>query len=993
MTDCYAHLTPAQLRFPYSWVGHTPFAMWLVCAMRPRVFVELGTHTGNSYLSVCQSVKAHALPTRCYAIDTWQGDAHAQYYDDSVYQTLRNDHDAAYADFSTLMRMTFDQALSHFQDREIDLLHIDGLHTYQAVRHDFETWRPKLAANAVVLFHDTAVQSRDFGVHQYWQTLQQTYPYTYEFPHSNGLGVLCVGQPPQALAPLFDQSAHHLAARFINQGNQVAFNANFQDIEALLNAHEPQKQGLQSLFNYQVHLTNLAQLALAQIEQQLAQAQAEQTRLSQQSAQLQQQLAQAQAEQTRLSQQSAQLQQQLAQAQAEQTRLNEQNAQLSQALHQSQALSQAILGSNSWRLMAPLRYLGAKVKQSLPWRAARRGRYLLTKLIGLYGVSGAFLKAARYLKKHGPAPLLDKLRDESVAPAMSYHQWMQHTALPQRYHQADQCYAKWQAEPNVPRPRIAIVMPVYNVAFELLDAAIQSVLDQRYPEWQLCICNDASPVAGMAEFLDRYARQDPRIRVVHHSENGHISKASNAALALVDAEFVALLDNDDLLPPDALIWVVNEIIAHPDAQIIYSDEDKIGLNGELFEPYFKSDWNPELFLAHNLISHLGVYRTALLQKIGGFRQGYEGSQDYDLALRALLHIRPHQVRHIAKVLYHWRVLPGSTALSQDEKPYTVTAALKALNEYVRQKGLPGVVVNHQYGHYRLQYAPLQNPPGVTLIIPTKNAHALVKTCIDSVLQKTRYPNYDILLIDNASDDPESLAYFDTLRAHPAIRVQRDPRPFNYAALNNAAVAQTDSEYILLLNNDTEVIAPDWLTEMVCCALGERVGAVGAKLLYPDDTVQHGGVILGLGGVAGHAHHLLSRDDPGYFGKAMVTQEITAVTAACLLVKRDHYLAVGGLNEQHLAVAFNDVDFCLKLRQHGLRNIWTPYALLYHHESVSRGYEDTPQKQARFQSEVDYMKSQWADVIACDPFYNPNLSLIKPYRHRYLDEPTTAPNIA
>ena len=527
------------------------------------------------------------------------------------------------------------------------------------------------------------------------------------------------------------------------------------------------------------------------------------------------------------------------------------------------------------------------------------------------------------------------------------------------------------------RPVISVVMPVYNPPLQFLKEAVDSVRNQAYPFWELCIADDASSDLGVRDYLSTLATQDKRIKLVLRQKNGHIVAASNSALALASGEFVALLDHDDIIPKDALYWMAEAINRHPVASVLYSDEDKIGLDGKRCDPYFKSDWNLELFLSQNMVSHLGVYRKALLDEVGGFRPGYEGSQDYDLALRCVLKLLPTQIVHIPRVLYHWRISPGSTALSPNEKSYAQLAGHRALSDYLVASNLGGRVESLPNGFYRVHPQLPSVLPLVSLIIPTRNALELVKQCVESILSKTSYANYEILLIDNGSDDPAALAYFSELNQHKRIRVIRDDSEFNYAALNNRAVKLANGELIGLVNNDIEVIAPGWLDEMVGLALRPGVGAVGARLWYPNETLQHGGVIIGLGGVAGHAHWGIQRGDPGYFGRGVLTQVLSGVTAACLVVRKSVYEQVAGLDEMNLKVAFNDVDFCLKLTEAGYRNVWTPYAEMYHHESATRGADDSPEKQARFSSEEQYMHRRWGHLFSSDPYYNVNLTLTQP----------------
>ena len=522
-------------------------------------------------------------------------------------------------------------------------------------------------------------------------------------------------------------------------------------------------------------------------------------------------------------------------------------------------------------------------------------------------------------------------------------------------------------------PMISVLLPVYNSNLRWLRRAILSVQKQLYPRWELCVVDDASTDRKLWPFLQRCARRDPRINVMRRTENGHISAASNDALRLANGDFVALLDHDDELAPTALYFVALALNKNRDLQLLYSDEDKLDAQNRRSEPYFKSDWNPELVLAQNFISHLSVYRTDLIRRLGGFRIGLEGSQDYDLALRCIEQIRPKEIEHLPWVLYHWRAGDQSTASSATAKPYAQEAARRAVQEHLERTGIAGTVVPSHGVYLQTKYAfPIEHPL-VSIIIPTRDRTSCLQKCLDSIFEKTDYRNYEVIVLDNESHEAETLEFLAELTKYDRVRVERIDGTFNYSRLNNRGVELSRGSFIALLNNDVEVINDDWLSEMVSRAMQPEVAMVGARLWYPNGTIQHGGVILGAGGIAGHAHVGLRRGEPGYFARANLAQNVSAVTAACALVRREVYLQLGGFDES-LAVTFNDIDFCLRLRQAGYRIVWTPHAELIHHESASRGFDDSTPKQVRFLGEVDYMNSKWGDMLQRDPFYNPNLSL-------------------
>jgi len=548
-----------------------------------------------------------------------------------------------------------------------------------------------------------------------------------------------------------------------------------------------------------------------------------------------------------------------------------------------------------------------------------------------------------------------------------YNKWLKHIHQPNKQQENDM--AQWATQLSNP-PIISILLPVYNSRPKWLKAAIDSVVNQIYPHWELCIADDASSNPKIRKQLKQIACKDKRIKLIFRKSNGHISHCTNSALQLATGKWLALLDHDDLLSKDALIWVAQTISKNPTAKLIYSDEDKFRSDGRHTNPYFKSEWDPIFAEGQNMFSHLGVYNADLVRSLGGFRPGFEGSQDYDLLLRCIDKIDRSQIIHIPRILYHMRIHQESS--SSGAKPYSNLASERAMGDHLRRQNIAARVVSTPHG-FRVIHQ-LTKTPLVSLVIPSRNKLNILKPCIDSILSVTNYQNYEILIIDNSSDEPNCLAYLNEIQSNPKVKVIRDPRPFNYSALMNNAVSQAEGELIGLLNNDVVVLQQDWLEEMIGQVLRPGTGAVGAKLLYPNGTMQHGGVVLGIGGVAGHAHLGLPEHEEGYFRRAVLTQEISAVTAAALLVHRSHYLEVGGFNAENLSIAFNDVDFCLKLKAAGYRNIFTPFAKFIHHESASRGSDNTPETSGRFASEVSWMQERWGELLTNDPAYNPNLSL-------------------
>ena len=519
-----------------------------------------------------------------------------------------------------------------------------------------------------------------------------------------------------------------------------------------------------------------------------------------------------------------------------------------------------------------------------------------------------------------------------------------------------------------PLPRLSVVMPVYNPPLKWLDRAIASVHDQVYANWELCIADDCSTTPGVRPLLQKWSLADPRIKVIYRKENGHISRATNSAADLAGGEFLALLDHDDELSPDALGEVALRLAQDDTVDLLYTDDDKIDEGGRRYMPQFKGAYSPEHLLTCMCFCHLLVIRRSLYSELGGMRCGFELAQDHDLALRAVE--RARKIEHLPMVLYHWRAISGSTALGGSEKLPSVIVQQKAIQEALDRRVIPARPVQTEWGRainvgiFDLEFP--DDGPAVCLIIPTRNRKELLKQCIDS-LALTTYHNYRILVIDNESDDPGTLEYLRSLPAE-VLRVASPEGKFNFAYLNNRAVEHTDASYVLLLNNDTEVMDPRWLSRMMGHAQIAGVGAVGARLLYPDLKIQHAGIVHS-GHVVRLPHHVfkgLPEHDTGYMHLGRSTRNVAAVTGACLLTPRKLYLELGGLDEQHFKVAFNDVDYCYRLVAAGYRNVYCAAAVLKHHESLSRGFGMDPDELRR----LTELYGPWED-----PFFSPHLIMI------------------
>lgn len=523
------------------------------------------------------------------------------------------------------------------------------------------------------------------------------------------------------------------------------------------------------------------------------------------------------------------------------------------------------------------------------------------------------------------------------------------------------------------QPLISILVPVYNVRSDYLEKCIESVLKQTYSNFELCLVDDCSTKKETIETLKFYENKDSRLHITYRKKNGHIAEATNTALKMAKGEFIGLLDNDDILDSHALYEVAKALNENSKLEMIYTDEDKIHTNGKYYFPNFKPDYSPDTFLSSNYICHFTVLRKKIVEEIGGFRSEYNGSQDYDLFLRFAEKTHPERIHHIPKILYHWRELEGSTAKSSSGKNYAYLAGTKALEDALKRRGIKAIVHQREDLHmFSLEYL-YEKEPLISIIIPTKDSVKLLRQCITSIYEKTNYKNFEVIVIDNNSSKQETFDFFEKCKKqYKNFRVYRYECEFNFSYLNNEAVKHSKGEYLAFLNNDTKVITKDWLKLMVGYAMQKHVGCVGAKLLYPDTTIQHCGVVLGVGGVASHAYVRFNQKTVGYHGRLQVPYNWGMATAACLMIKKSKFEEVQGFDE-NLKVAYNDVDLNVKIQSQGYYNVVLPNVELFHYESVSRGYDLAPEKRERFISEIQYIVKKHGDKLKNDTCYNPNFS--------------------
>ena len=521
------------------------------------------------------------------------------------------------------------------------------------------------------------------------------------------------------------------------------------------------------------------------------------------------------------------------------------------------------------------------------------------------------------------------------------------------------------------KPLISLLIPVYNIKKEYLSECLDSILNQTYDNFEVCLVDDCSTLEETKTTLEMYSNKDKRIKVKYRNKNGHISRTTNDALEMAKGEFVGLIDDDDLLTNNALYEVVKALNEDKKLDFIYSDEDKLDSKGRFCDPHFKPDFSPDTLLSLNYICHFTVIRKTLVEKVGGFTVGLEGAQDYDLFLKCTE--KTKKIHHISKILYHWRMIEGSTAASMDNKSYAADKGKKALEKALDRRKIKGHIEKDEKStYYKIVYEYTKEPK-VSIIIPTRDYVNVLKPCIDSIYEKTTYKNFEVIIANNDSKEKETLDFFKSYKKkYKNLKVIDCIMDFNYSKINNIAVSKCSGDYVVLLNNDTEIITPEWLNIMVGYASQKHVGTVGAKLLYPDSTIQHAGVVLGLGGVASHVYIGASRDDTGIYGRLRVPYDYAANTAACIMISKKKFEEVNGL-EENLKVAYNDIDFNIKLLKKGYYNVFLPQVELIHYESKSRGLDTTSEKYKRFLEESKYMYEKWPEIINKDPFYNENYS--------------------
>jgi len=846
-----------------AWIGHIPFGAWLVKQLKPRNFVELGTHYGHSYFAICQAIQEAGLNTECFAIDLWEGDEHARRYGNDVFQTVENYNSEHYQSFSTLLKMTFDDALSHFDEGSIDFLHIDGLHTYEAVKHDYETWLPKLAPGAVILFHDTSVKENNFGVYKLWDELIQKYPYHLNFSHSHGLGIIQINHVGKA-KPLDWLSADDGVKKLIN--NYFSY------------------VGQQEKARHE--LLRVQDIHVEQINGYLREIDALNSTVDRQKKEI---------------------------------------IALSEVAHERYGRIMGLYGSRSWRLTRPLRLMG---------RIARRMKRIFKGAVKSYMV--------------GTSDPLAIINDR-----ISY----QRSEILNRFRIEPAKLEKEKFSGNI---KFSVLVPVFKAPILVLEKCIESVINQAYQNWELIIVDDCSSSKKITSLLSKYQLCDQRIKVIELKKNIGISGTTNIALNKASGDFIALLDNDDLLTYDALACMHEAIIENSSAEIFYSDECKIDSEDFPVEIFCKPDWSPVLMHNCMYIGHLGIYKSDLAKKVGGFRSEFDFSQDYDFALRCSE--IASGVVHVEKVLYGWRML--STSAAAGGKPGARASNVAALQDAANRRGYDAEAIALPTAN-RIKKIDRESLGLVSIIIPSDNEENIRNT-IQSILLNSEYKSTEIIVVTNS----RIIDKFSDDLVKEGVRFIKYDKPYNFSDKCNVGAAAATGKSLIFFNDDVRIISTDWIESILEYLAIDGVGIVGPKLLYENGTIQHAGMITGVRRLVGTAFHCLDDETSAHYNFAQSAREVSIICGACLAIKKSNFDLVGGFDAIDFPINHSDIDLCFKLRDVGLSCVYTPHAKLTHIGHLSLSEFDQINKKKEFKKDKAdiLLLKKWPEYISRDPFF-------------------------
>jgi len=946
-----------------NWHPHMPFGHDLIRSLKPKTIVELGVHYGDSYFCFCQSVKKLKLGSLCYAVDTWNGDKQSGFYGKEVHEEVLSHNTRYYSDFSYLLRMSFDEASSQFQTGQIDLLHLDGLHTYDAILNDFNLWIDRVSTGGIILIHDIACREKGFGVWKFWDEIKTLYP-SFTFNQGHGLGVIQKTKPGSYIQ-LNDFNFHLVSETEMKKSYAHAYKL----MRGILVKEkiDDRNYNLQTKCEY--------------LEEQFVDYHKERVHLEEQNKVL---LAKVKNLELTLSDKpnfSGLANEKMSSGKL----VTWIDPKLNFKVVSGKVFVCFILAiGDQVKYKSFLIKLGKRTipcEREFLFKDNNKNLLFLKvscnfktgsgfKLCKVFGELESGLCQSLGWRLYYSIPTLDK-KSSNNRTVLSTNVLKEGYTMSLKFNQFQAKHRLvWDSLQCLKRSCEVIdysfIMPVYDPPLKLLRETVNSIRDQSFPNWELCIVNDGSTNLEIHEYLTQLSLSDSRIVYSLSQRNEGIAIATNHSIKLSQGEFLIFVDHDDTIEPSALSEINSYLSSNQGVDFLYTDDDKIDLLGNRYSPQFKPDWSPELLLSYCYISHIKVVRRSVSEKVGHIRTGYDGSQDYDYILRVCEVAR--NVGHIPKVLYHWRSTPTSTAANGLNKPNSLVAGKRAVQDCVDRRGInarvfqPSWAVKEGLGVFKLIFP--NSGPNVEILIPTRNNLKFLRRCLTSI-ELTTYKNYTVTIIDNESDDPATINFMHKTN-HRVLRVPNKDKEFNFSYLVNRGVEAASSDYILLLNDDTEVIEPSWLSQMVGYLTIQGVGVVGAKLLFPNGKIQHAGILNGIfDGLPAPVFRGFSGNEAGYLNYLRVARNYKAVTAACLLTTKQIFQKVGGFNESDLAVAYNDVDFCYRIEEKlKKRCVYCPDARLFHVEGSSRGGKDN------FLEEF-YFREKYANQK--DPFYSPNFS--------------------
>lgn len=954
---------PNRLIKSSAWIQHIPFAFYLIEVLRPKVVVELGTHTGVSYSAFCQAIKELNLNTKAYAIDSWTGDEQTGFYGNEIFEDFQDFNSRNYESFSTLIRSRFDDSVQEFEDGTIDLLHIDGCHKYEQVKHDFETWKSKVSERGVVVFHDTDVFRDEFGVWKLWEEISHQYP-SFKFKHGNGLGILLIGNkiPKEFLE--FVNAAGKSA------GIQALFNIMGEKLEKDLIVWSQKSLILEK----DALLSEKEDLCLYQKEE-ISENKLKTNELIQQNIAIN----------IRSQMEMIPLEKQLQDLYESETwkvgslftrpfqilfPINSKRRKIIWSIGSLLSAQSKIRGNQQKQITDSKLYLDQEKPDAQKIIPDQAKKDILNKdLINEIYQSETWKIGTFFIRPLAKLlPPMNPFRQKSAKLFNSAdrlnngkRKYIKDDSGDIENKMTESEIKSWDSP-----PLISILVPIYRTPKKILSKMIESVISQISPNWELVLVNASTENAEINETLTEYALRDNRIKVINIENNLGISNNTNIAFEHSSGNYLAFLDHDDLLDPYAVYYGTKYIIENPNIDIVYSDEDKIDSDGNVLnESFYKPDWSPIYLLSKMYVGHFLIVKRAIYQKLCGLNSEFDGVQDFEFVLRAA-ELNPVAV-HIPKILYYWRKVQGSIAMDIDEKGTQIEdLQVKAVKNHLNRLGINCIVHKHPVFRHCVQVEPSQdnnNYPLVSIIILSKDNPELIHKCLESVFTISTYPNYEVIVVDNNSSNPDT---FEEYKKYP-IKVIEFNSKFNYSKANNIGFNHSSGEYVILLNNDIEVLTKDWIEQLLFYCKFPSVGAVGPLLLYPNRTVQHAGIVLGFRGTADHVMRYYPNGADGYAGSLSCAHEVSAVTGACMMVKRSDYKNSEGLLEDY-QTHYQDVDFCLRLRAQNKVNIFVPNSVLVHHESITRG---------KYYDHIDrelLLDLRGEMISKGDPYYNPNFQL-------------------